>query len=176
MTRHVIKASSTTVQRGIISSTGEADPDHRLDTVIFDTWSMWDNAGGPDLTLEKALALRDRFRAENRGPHSLTGPIAVETAEPGDVLKVEIERLEVADHGIYLIPGEQSLGLLADIFIKAELPHFPLDSRNMTAQFGDRVTIPLRPFLGIMGVSPPPDLHEARPFPAISAVTLTVPI
>ena len=27
----------------------------------------------------------------------------------------------------------------------------------MTAQFGDRVTIPLRPFLGILGVSPPPD-------------------
>ena len=69
---------------------------------------------GRDLTLEKALALRDRFRGENRGPHMLTGPIAVETAEPGDILKVEIERLEISDHGINLIPGQPSRGLLAD--------------------------------------------------------------
>jgi len=158
MARHVIKASSTTVQRGIISS--QAKPILTIasgDTVIFDTWSMWDNAGGPDLTLEKALALRDRFRAESRGPHGLTGPIAVRTAEPGDILKVEIERLEVADHGLNLIPGKQSRGLLADIFTNAELRHFPLDARTMTARFGDGVTIPLRPFLGIMGVSPPLD-------------------
>ena len=53
MARHVIKASFTTVQRGIISS--QAKPILTIasgDTVIFDTWSMWDNAGGPELTLE----------------------------------------------------------------------------------------------------------------------------
>jgi acetamidase/formamidase len=155
MTTHRIKASAETVQRGIISP--QAAPILTIasgDTVIFDTWSMWDNSGGADLTLEKALALRDRFRAENRGPHMLTGPIAVETAEPGDVLKVEIERLEIADHGINLIPGKPSRGLLADIFADAELRHFPLDAAAMTAKFAG-VTIPLRPFLGIMGVSPP---------------------
>jgi Predicted acetamidase/formamidase len=76
--------------------------------VILDTWAMWDNAGGPSLTLAQAMALRERFRAEGRGPHSLTGPIAVETACPGDVLKVEIESLEIADYGINLIfPGAQ---------------------------------------------------------------------
>jgi acetamidase/formamidase len=101
MAIHRIKASVETVQRGIISPGATAILTIASgDTVIFDTWSMWDNSGGADLTLEKALALRDRFRAENRGPHMLTGPIAVETAEPGDVLKVEIERLELADHGI----------------------------------------------------------------------------
>jgi len=156
MATHVIKAGPATVQRGIISSQAKAILTVASgDTVIFDTWSMWDNVGGPDLTLEKALALRDRFRAENRGPHGLTGPIAVETAEPGDVLKVEIVRLEIADHGINLVPGKQSRGLLADIFTNAELRHFPLDPRTMTARLGERVTIPLRPFLGIMGVSPP---------------------
>ncbi|HEX2366438.1 MAG TPA: acetamidase/formamidase family protein [Bradyrhizobium sp.] len=158
MATHVIKAGPATVLRGIISP--QAKPVLTIasgDTVVFDTWSMWDNVGGPDLTLDDALALRDRFRAENRGPHSLTGPIAVQTAEPGDVLRVQIERLEVADHGINLIPGRQSRGLLSDIFVNAELRHIPLDPRTMTARFGDRVTIPLRPFLGIMGVSPPLD-------------------
>jgi acetamidase/formamidase len=155
MATHRIEASLATVQRGIIAP--GAKPILTIasgDTVIFDTWSMWDNSAGADLTLEKALAFRDRFRAENRGPHMLTGPIAVETAEPGDVLKVEIERLDLADHGINLIPGKPSRGLLADLFTDAELRHFPLDGATMTAKLGS-ITIPLRPFLGIMGVSPP---------------------
>ncbi|WJR79944.1 acetamidase/formamidase family protein [Bradyrhizobium sp. NP1] len=157
MATHLIKASAATVQRGLIVS--EARPVLTIasgDTVILDTWAMWDNAGGAGLTLDQALALRDRFRAEGRGPHSLTGPIAVKTAEPGDVLKVEIERLEIADHGINMIfPGKQSRGLLADLFEEAELRHFELDRRTMTTKFSDRITIPLRPFLGIMGVLPP---------------------
>jgi acetamidase/formamidase len=156
MATHRLKASLATVQRGIISP--QAAPILTIasgDTVIFDTWSMWDNSAGGDLTLEKALSLRDRFRAENRGPHMLTGPIAVETAEPGDVLRIEIERLEIADHGINLIPGKPSRGLLADIFTDPELRHFPLDAGTITAKFADHITIPLRPFLGIMGVSPP---------------------
>jgi acetamidase/formamidase len=155
MATHRIKASAATVQRGIISPQATSILAIASgDTVIFDTWSMWDNSGGADLTLKKALALRDRFRAENRGPHMLTGPIAVETAEPGDILKVEIERLEVADHGINLIPGQPSRGLLADLFANPELRHFPLDTAAMTAKLAG-ITIPLRPFLGIMGVSPP---------------------
>lgn len=157
MATHQIKASDATVQRGVISP--QAKPILTIasgDTVVLDTWSMWDNAGGPELELAHALALRDRFRAEGRGPHSLTGPIAIATATPGDVLKVEIRRLEVADHGINLIfPGKQSRGLLADIFCEAELRHFKLDRRTMTATFGDKITLPLRPFLGIMGVQPP---------------------
>ncbi len=157
MTTHTIRASATTIQRGVIAP--QAAPVLTVasgDTVILDTWAMWDNAGGAGLDLAHALALRDRFRAEGRGPHSLTGPIAVRTAEPGDILKVEIERLEIADHGINVIfPGKQSRGLLSDVFEDAELRHFALDRRTMTTTLGDRVTIPLRPFLGIMGVSPP---------------------
>jgi acetamidase/formamidase len=158
MATHLIKASSATIQRGIISP--DVKPVLTVasgDTVVLDTWSMWDDSGGPDLTLTEALALRDECRAEGRGPHTLTGPIKVETAKPGDILRIDIERLEVADHGINLIPGKQSRGLLADVFEDAELRHFALDRRSMTTAFGDRITIPLRPFLGIMGVSPPTD-------------------
>ncbi len=170
MITHVLKASPATVQGGIIDPC--AKPVHAVksgDTVILDTWAMWDNAGGPELDLAQALALRDRFRAEGRGPHSLTGPIAVEGAQPGDVLKVEIERLELAPHGINLIfPGERSRGLLSDIFKDAELRHFELDRRNMTTKFCDGVTIPLRPFLGIMGVLPPPgDKPRSSAIPGI---------
>jgi hypothetical protein len=67
MTTHVLKASPATVQGGIIDPC--ARPVHAVqsgDTVILDTWAMWDNAGGPELDLARALALRDRFRAEGR--------------------------------------------------------------------------------------------------------------
>jgi acetamidase/formamidase len=157
MTTHLLKACPATVQGGIIDP--HTKPVHSIasgDTVILDTWAMWDNAGGPDLDLDRALALRDRFRVEGRGPHSLTGPIEVETALPGDMLKVEIQRLEVAGHGLNMIfPGNRSRGLLNDVFADAQLRHFQLDRRNMTARFGEGITIPLRPFLGIMGVLPP---------------------
>lgn len=156
MATHQLKASAATVMRGVISP--DAKPVLNIasgDTVVLDTWTMWDNAVREDMRIDEALALRDRCRAEGRGPHTLTGPIAVATAEPGDVLKVEVERLDVADHGVNLVPGKPSRGLLADIFGDAELRHFRLDRATMTAQFGDRITLPLRPFLGIMGVLPP---------------------
>ncbi|MCO5132256.1 MAG: acetamidase/formamidase family protein [Xanthobacteraceae bacterium] len=167
MATHVLKASASTVQAGIIDP--KAKPVHTVasgDTVILDTWAMWDNAGGASLDLEQAMTLRERFRAEGRGPHSLTGPIAVETARPGDVLKVEIESLDIADHGINLIfPGGRSRGLLSDIFPEAELRHFKLDRETMTTRFGQGVRMPLRPFLGIMGVLP--SLDEAARSSAI---------
>jgi Predicted acetamidase/formamidase len=37
------------------------------------------------------------------------------------------------------------------------LRHFQLDRRTMTTRFADGIKIPLRPFLGIMGVLPSPD-------------------
>ena len=140
MATHQLKASAATIMRGVISPL--AEPVLRIasgDTVVLDTWTMWDNAVCEDMRIEQALALRDRCREEGRGPHALTGPIAVATAEPGDVLKVEIERLEVAAHGVNLVPGKQSRGLLADIFDEAELRHFRLDQSSMTAVSFDAI-------------------------------------
>src|SRR5689334_389155 len=156
MATHQLKASAATVMRGVIAP--DAKPVLTIasgDTVVLDTWTMWDNAVTSDMDITQALALRDRCRSEGRGPHTLTGPIAIETAKAGDVLKVEIERLDVADHGVNLVPGKQSRGLLADIFAEPELRHFALDGASMTATLGDRVTFPIKPFLGIMGVLPP---------------------
>lgn len=156
MTMHRLQAGPSTVQSGVIDP--RAKPVLTVasgDTVTLDTWTMWDNAAGPSLDLAQALALRERARAEGRGPHSLTGPIAIETAAPGDTLKVEILRLDVASHGINMIfPNGASRGLLGDIFQDAELRHFALDRRTMTTTLSEGVTIPLRPFLGIMGVLP----------------------
>lgn len=82
------------------------------------------------------------------------GPIYIENAQPGDVLKVEVLNLEVADWGwSAIIPG---FGLLAEDFPEPEIQIWSLDQKKGFAQLKD-VQIPLRPFLGCMGLAPGDD-------------------
>ncbi|OQD77992.1 hypothetical protein PENDEC_c002G03501 [Penicillium decumbens] len=79
------------------------------------------------------------------------GPIFVENAQPGDVLKVEVLSLQVADWGwSAIIPG---FGLLAEDFPEPQINIWSLDREKGYAQFKD-MRIPLRPFLGCMGLAP----------------------
>ena len=87
--------------------------------------------------------------------HPLTGPVYVEGAEPGDVLAVTLHRIEVGDYGwAAIVPG---FGFLADEFTEPYLKTFTLGKDATEARFNDAVTIPLRPFAGVMGVAPPTD-------------------
>jgi acetamidase/formamidase len=98
----------------------------------------------PGSTLEDFLAI-DRTRI-----HALTGPIAIEGAEVGDVLQVDV--LEVAHKGwawTSVIPG---LGFLDERFTEAYLFHWQLEG-GLTASLVPAV-VPLRPFCGVMGVAP----------------------
>ena len=73
MAMHTIEASAATIQHGL--TTPQATPILTIgpgDTVILDAWAIWDNAAGPKLDVEQALAVRD-LRAEGRGPHTSTG-------------------------------------------------------------------------------------------------------
>ena len=82
--------------------------------------------------------------------HALTGPIAVEGAEPGDVLEVQI--LEVAHKGwawSSVLPG---LGFLDQRFTGPYLFHWDLEA-DVTRSLAPAV-IPLKPFCGVMGVAP----------------------
>ena len=82
--------------------------------------------------------------------HPLTGPIAVETAEPGDVLKVTLHEIEVGEWGwAAVVPG---FGFLADEFTEPYLKTFSFE--NGEARFSDSIRIPLSPFPGVMGVAP----------------------
>jgi acetamidase/formamidase len=83
--------------------------------------------------------------------YPLAGPIAVRGAEPGDALQVEILSLKPDDWGwTGVIPP---LGLLPEDFNQPYIKHFDL-SNGTTTRFDDRVTLPLQPFCGTMGVSP----------------------
>ncbi len=92
----------------------------------------------------------EEFQRIDRGLiHALTGPVAIQGAEPGDVLQVDV--LEVRHKGwgwSSVIPG---LGFLKQRFTEPFLFHWelePLVSRSLAP-----ATVPLRPFCGIMGVA-----------------------
>jgi acetamidase/formamidase len=83
--------------------------------------------------------------------HPLTGPIYVEGAEPGDVLKVTLLDIELGDWGwAAVVPG---FGYLADEFPSPYLATWRFTPGQTHARLGD-ARIPLRPFPGVMGVAP----------------------
>jgi acetamidase/formamidase len=82
--------------------------------------------------------------------YPLAGPIAIEGAEPGDTLAVEVLDIHTEGWGwTAVLPG---LGLLPEEFPDAYLRVFDI-SNGEFAQL-ESATIPLDPFLGTMGVCP----------------------
>lgn len=87
--------------------------------------------------------------------HPLTGPVYVEGAEPGDVLKVTLHEIEMGDWGwTAIVPG---FGFLADEFTAPRLKTFELDAGQRSVAFNDSIDVPIRPFPGVMGVAPKTD-------------------
>ena len=87
--------------------------------------------------------------------HPLTGPVYVKGAEPGDVLKVKLHRVELGSWGwTAIVPG---FGFLADEFKEPYLKTYEFDENSTTAAFSDSIHIPLEPFPGVMGVAPATD-------------------
>jgi acetamidase/formamidase len=124
----------------------------RLTIAAGDTvhMSCLDASGGqvhPGTSVEDFLAIdRDRI-------HALTGPIWIEDAEPGDVLEIQVLRVEHLGWGwSSVIPG---LGFLKNRFSEPFLFHWMLD-REVTRSLGPAV-VPVRPFCGVMGVAPAED-------------------
>lgn len=87
--------------------------------------------------------------------HLLTGPVAIAGAEPGDALRIEIERITLgADWGYNVVrpaagtlPGEFPVSAHNTTLI-------PIDRTAATARLPWGATLPLSPFFGVMGVAP----------------------
>lgn len=127
------------------------------DRVVIDTVS-----GGPDVLPPEGFrvppALLDiHARAERMLPgHILTGPIAVEGAEPGDTLKVEIEAIRLGQDWGYNF-HRPLVGTLPDEFPYRHDVIIPLDADRMVGRLPWGLDLPLAPFFGVMGTAPPPE-------------------
>ena len=82
-----------------------------------------------------------------------TGPLFVEGAEPGDVLAVTIEAITVNDQGV-LVAGHE-FGVLASKFDALHSRLVPV--RRGRVVFDDRLSLPVRPMIGVIGVAPAGD-------------------
>ena len=126
------------------------------DTVVFKCREAADGQITPESTSESARALDfDRI-------HSLTGPVFVSGAEPGDALQVEI--LEIRHEGWAWTVVYPGLGLLHEEFgDTTELWQWKVDSDGR-AEFKPGIRVPIEPFCGEMGVAlAEPGAHDTLP-------------
>jgi acetamidase/formamidase len=115
------------------------------DTIVVHTRDVSDNQVTPESTSEVIAGLNwDRV-------YPLAGPIAVQGAQPGETLAVEVLDLHTQGWGwTAILPG---LGLLSDDFTEPYLRVFDLSAGDV-AYMRDDIAIPIEPFMGTMGVCP----------------------
>lgn len=157
MARHYLPASSKTVHWGAWDA--RIPPALSIksgDSVTVDTLS-----GEPeDLPDDADLIVLDEHRdvlanvQRGPGPHFLTGPIAVEGAEPGDVLEVRIDEIKLRQNWGWNLQLPLH-GTLPHEFPEARRLHLPIDmaEQTVTLPWGRRMKC--RPFFGNIGVAPP---------------------
>jgi acetamidase/formamidase len=99
--------------------------------------------------------------------HALCGPIAVRGAEPGMTLAVEIGDLRPGTHGFtyaggWDTPVNARLGLGSGV--PGTLLQWELDGDSLSGRDQHGHVVPLRPFLGVIGMPPAePGRHSTTP-------------
>jgi acetamidase/formamidase len=120
------------------------------DTVVLETMMHSHNQVVPGTTIEQIKKLRTDY--PGRGPHTITGPIYVEGAEPGDVLKVTINKIVPRAYGSnFNVPG--MFGEFPNIYTDGQVKYLYLDWEKKVVEFLPGVVIPVRPSPGITGVA-----------------------
>jgi len=119
------------------------------------------DASGAQLTPESTVA--DVKVLDFGKINPVTGPVFVDGAEPGDVLKVTL--LDFAPSGWGWTANIPGFGLLADQFTDPALHIWKYDAVGLTpAAYGPGGKVPLKPFTGTIGVAPgEPGLHSIVP-------------
>ena len=119
------------------------------ETVCFQTWDCYEGEIDEDN--------KDASLLELKSGNPVTGPLFVNSAEPGDVLKVEI--LDIAcdewakmyvreGHGAYQVEG-------------AHCRVFPIRDNKVILDQG--IEIPVRPMIGVVGTCPPKPCNTSAP-------------
>jgi acetamidase/formamidase len=98
-------------------------------------------------------AIYDEVKDQGPGGHILTGPVAIQEAEPGDVLEVDILAVDI-DAGFACNGFGLGRGFLPMEYPYSRTKIIPLDRKRMIGQFSPGIDIPLHPFFGSMGVAP----------------------
>src|SRR5919197_4035319 len=161
---HVLKATPESVQWGWLDP--KEPPKLTIasgDTVSIETLLHSRDQITKGVSMEKIVELRKAN--PGGGPHSITGPIYVEGAEPGDVMEIRILKIVPKKVGTnFNLPGKEfpTIGALPKDFPEGFVKYFDLDWKTRTTVFKPGITIPLRPFPGTLAVGIDPDDPSPR--------------
>ena len=111
---------------------------------------------------EVLLETHDCFEGQIQKPQDLvdkldwnhvnpaTGPVYIEGAKPGDILRVDLLQVKVGKQAsMVTIPGEGALG---DVITEMETAILKVEGDQIL--FKDKIRIPKRPMIGVIGVAP----------------------
>ena len=116
---------------------------------------------GERVDIEALDALANQVRNEGDTLDSLdwnrvnaaTGPVFIEGAETGDVLKVSINKITIDDKGT-MLAGE-GMGLVGNLLKGSHVKIIHI--KDGMAEFSDKLRLPLNPMIGVIGVAPKGD-------------------
>ena len=124
---YLLPASNETVQWGWFDN-AEAAAGARIrsgDTLVMETMMASLNQVLPGVPVDEITRLR--VAHPGRGPHTITGPVFVEGAMPGDVLKIRLNRIVPRTYGAnWNLPGHLKLGQFPDTFSEPQVKYFYL--------------------------------------------------
>jgi acetamidase/formamidase len=168
-TMHVLPATVDTTQWGWL------DPNETPklvvnsgDTVAMETMMHAHNAIQPGATMDDIVKLR--LANPGGGPHSVTGPIYVNGAEPGDTMEIRIKKIVPKAFATnFHLPGSQfpTVGQLAPDFPQGFVRYYYLDWEKKQAEFKPGIMIDLQPFPGTIAVAPDPNEPAPKAGPPI---------
>jgi acetamidase/formamidase len=148
---HVLPATLETTQWGWFDNA--QPPVLRVksgDTIVLETMMHSHNQVVPGTTIEQIKKSRTDF--PGRGPHTLTGPIYIEEAQPGDVLKVTLNKIVPRAYATnFNVPG--MFGQFPTVYQDGQVKYVYLDLEKMQTEFLPGVVIPLKPFPGTLAVA-----------------------
>jgi len=169
---HVVPSTKETVQLGVYDT--NLPPIITIDSgdsISFpETWSHFLNELQPGVPIATVAKLR--MNNPGKGPQSMIGPVAVNKAEPGDVLEIRYKRIRPYEWGaVFNNPAALGTGLLPQDYPQGQIKYVDLDLRTMKSMFLPNISIPLKPIQGTLGVAPPDSY-----FPPLSpGVTNAIP-
>ncbi len=112
------------------------------ETVVFETTKP----GIPDETFTRDYSVNPYPKRVL----SITGPVYVDGAEPGDVLKLEIQSIELDDLGKMWMG--QWMGILMGDVDHCYIKKVAVDENGV--RFNEKLRLPLKPMIGTIGVAP----------------------
>src|SRR5437016_6305128 len=138
------------------------------DTVSIETLRHGMDEVKPGASMDDIVKLR--LANPGGGPHSVTGPIFVNGAEPGDVLEIRIKKIVPKAFATnFHLPGAQfpTVGQLAPEFPPGFIRYYYLDWEKKQTEFKPGIVIDLQPFPGTIAVAPDPNEPAAKGGPPI---------